>query len=342
MIERREAQAFKVEFYERAKREQIREDLVSYLGEYRFEVPEFTYEMNIRGGKLTDPTSGELMTSKAKKAIEDRRKDRLNISRETAELSGLLSLESQLKENPKGTVVWFSPPGEKNEGYGDYGFGYTGKVEDDKLKMTAIRLESPQILDFNRASLALFSKEFEKAEDFLSSPMVLDIEEGMVKDFIQGNFNIKENTGVFDKSLKSMRNVISDCVDIIQYGSQEQKHMAMHVIENISLEIKALYENEGRVNENIDYIPLSLTLAMKSRIYTLPPPRVQGSCGATSVPQTNEIFKSLNYKKIDKKQRSFDFDEPGPCRLCGSDAPCGPCKICMSCNDKLDASEMSR
>lgn len=341
MIEQREAQAFKVEFYERGKREQIREDLVSYLGEYRFEVPEFTYEMNLKAGRLTDPTTGELMTSKAKKAIEDRRKDGLNISREIAELSGLLSLESQLKENSKGTVIWFSPPGEKNEGYGDYGFGYTGKVEDDKLKMTAIRLENPQITDFNRASLALFNKEFEKAEDFLSAPVVLDIEEEIVKDFIRGNFNIRENTGVFDKSLRSMRNVISDCVDIIQYGSQEQKHMAMHVIENISLEMKALYENGEITLENIDYIPLSLTLAMKSRKYTVPPPKVLGSCGATSAPQTNEIFKSLNYKKTDRKQRSFDFDEPGPCRLCGSDAPCGPCKICMSCNDKLDANEMS-
>lgn len=340
MIER-QASAFKIEFYERAKREQIREDLISYLGEYRFEVPEFSYELGIKEGKLTDPTTGEFMTEKAKKAIVDRNKDGLNTTREFAELSGLHSLESQLKEN--GLVVWFSPPGPKEEGYGDYGFGYVGRVEGDRLKMSAIRLESPNFQDFNRAAQALVNKKFDTAEEFLASPMVIDIDKEEVKQFIHGNFNIKneQHGKIFKKSLISMENVLNDAIDILQSGTEEQKHTVMHVIENLSLEVKQNYERQLSNGENIDFIPQNLHQLLKSTRYVIPPPRVQGSCGSTSSPQSNDIFRNLNYKKQDGKIRKYEFNEPGPCRLCGRDVNCGPCKICEPCNNKIDANELA-
>lgn len=54
-------------------------------------------------------------------------------------------------------------------------------------------------------------------------------------------------------------------------------------------------------------------------------------------------FKSSVLSIVDRltskigKNREFDFDEAGPCRLCGKDVPCGPCKICETCNDEIDA-----
>lgn len=339
MVER-VAQAFKVEFYERAKRQQVRDDLVSYLGEYRFEIPQFNYELGVKEGKLTDPETGDFMTDKARKAIKDRASDGLKTSREFAELKGLGVLESQLSK--KGTIIWFSPQGAKEDGYGDYGFAYVGNLEEDKLKMTAIRLESPTLSDFNRATSSLFNKEFETAEEFLSSPQIIDIDQEEVKQFIKGNFYIKDERWgrVFDKSMRSMRNVIDDCVDLIMYGTEEQKHTALHVVENLSIELKAKYSSQLK-SENIDYIPLSLSSAMKTRRYTAPPPKVLGSCGATSQPESNDIFKSLNYKKGERKVRKFEFNEPGPCRMCGRDVYCGPCKICEGCNDRIDANEIA-
>ena len=57
MIEREQALAFRPEFYERATEGQIRDDVVSFLAEYRFEVPDFEYKMGIADSKLVDPNS---------------------------------------------------------------------------------------------------------------------------------------------------------------------------------------------------------------------------------------------------------------------------------------------
>ncbi len=89
--------AFKHEFYEKATDGQIRDDIVSYLAEYRFEVPEYRYSFGIVEGQLVDPNSLEPMTVKAKKAIDIRKKHNLGTSREEAELEGLSILEVQIK-----------------------------------------------------------------------------------------------------------------------------------------------------------------------------------------------------------------------------------------------------
>jgi hypothetical protein len=64
----------------------------------------------------------------------------------------------------------------REDGYGDYGFGYVGKLNGSVLEMTAIRLEDPQINDFNKATNALWENEYKTAEDFLETPKVINIE----------------------------------------------------------------------------------------------------------------------------------------------------------------------
>ena len=137
-----------------------------------------------------------------------------------------------------------------------------------------------------------------------------------------------------------MGKILDEAIDVLQYGTDEEKHTTMHVVENISIEMKTLYENNYAFEENLDFIPLNLRSAMKTKRYIVPPPKVQGSCGATSSPQSNDIFRGINYKK-DGKKKNFEFNEPGPCRLCGSDVSCGPCKICEPCNNKIDANELA-
>lgn len=39
---------------------------------------------------------------------------------------------------------------------------------------------------------------------------------------------------------------------------------------------------------------------------------------------------------------SYDYDQPGPCRECGEDVKCGPCKVCLNCDiKKREEEEMS-
>lgn len=346
MVEQRQAQAFKTEFYDSASEDQIKDDLVSYLGEYRFKFSEFDYKLGFLNGKLVDPNSHELMTAKANKAITTKINEGLNFSREKAELMGIFSLEDQLLKNPSGTVVWFSPPGLREDGYGDYGFGYVGKLNGSVLEMTAIRLEDPQINDFNKATNALWENEYKTAEDFLETPKVINIEKEKVTEYIYGNFEInKKNSKDKDqKIVKQLMPAIIDCVSIIKNGDSQSIHIAMHTLENLSIELNSKITTE--LPASIVYLSKQILpdfkIAMTMPEYIKSPTGVYGSCGLSGKKESNNIFRNLD-KKVTKitKERDFDFDQSGPCRLCGKDAPCGPCKICESCNDKIDINEIA-
>jgi rubrerythrin len=292
MIEQ-ESMAFRHEFYEPpTASQQIIDDVTSYLGEYRFAVPDLDYKLGLEKGRIVDPNTGELMTSKAAKAIELRRKDGLKTSREEAELEGLIGIEEQLRENPFGTVIWFSPPGPADEGYGKYGFGYVGKRIGNMLEMTAIRLEDPSLGDFNRATKALWREErYQKAEDFLRSPRVINIDAIKVKEFIHGAFEIGESSGndVFRRALNKMRGVIADFA-IIEDNQERQK--ALYVLENLAIKLKAEYEQE-EVTYIADYRNYDLRAFMISEAYISKPPVVAGSCGSTGRVESNDIFKSI-------------------------------------------------
>ncbi len=290
--------AFRHEFYETAGNGQIRDDLVSYLAEYRFEVSEFEYKFGIVNDKLVDPNSREPMTDKAKKAIETRKKNNLGVVREKAELEGLLLLEDRIKENPTGTVVWFSPPGAKEDGYGKYGFAYAGKREADSLKMTAIRLENPSISDFNLIANAMWGKAGEKtAEDFLKNPQVLDIPLDKAKDFIHGVFEIKpeESNTVFQKALNEMAGVIKDSTHIFKNGSFVEKQRTIAVLENMAIELRQRFSfsHEANVVFFADYKAVNLYAAMQMQRYVNNPPPVPGSCGMSGKIESSNILGKL-------------------------------------------------
>lgn len=293
-------QAFRPEFYQEAGAQQIKDDVKSFLGEYRFEVPDHPYSMGFSEEKLVDPNTRESMSSKAQKAIELKKAQNLSSVREEAELEGFFSLESQLREAQTGTIVWFSPPGAKEDGYGDYGFAYTGKKEGDIVKMNAIRLESPSITDFNIIAGAMWGQQEEMgAEYFLKTPMVLDIPEDKAWEFIQGVFEIKpkEDKVIFEESMVEMGPLIDEASVVLRYGTDEEKRLAIAVLENRSIELKSRFSNKG--NEKTIYLsdfkPLKLDDALNIPRYISPPPLVAGSCGMSGkIEGSNFLGKMLS------------------------------------------------
>lgn len=286
-------QAFNVEFYEGASDQQIIDDMVSYLGEYRFEVSDFQYELGFRAGEIVDPVSGESMALKSKRAIREREEQGLDTSREEAEYLGMRSLGRQLIENPTGTVVWFSPTGPKELGYGDYGFGFTGKLDGEKLKMTAIRLEDPNIADFNKASRALTGEEYDDAEGYLRNPRVIDVDEDKVNEFIHGNFEIKsaKSREIFEASIRKLKRAIEEFPRLVREG---RGGIARNAIENMAIELRRRLE--GEENENVVYLDhkeLELSEAMKESRYNQAPPPTKGSCGLGGGLQSPNIFRGL-------------------------------------------------
>lgn len=294
--------AFRHEFYEEAKKHQIRDDLVSYLGEYRFAVSEYNYRLGIANGILVDSNTGEQMSLKAKKAIGIKKRNGLNTSREEAEFEGFINLEKGLSERPFGTVVWFSPPGPSEEGYGDYGFAFVGRRNGNELEMTAIRLEKPAISDFNKAANVLWGeKGYKKAEDLLRQPMVIDISLGKIKEFIHGNFEVQDEKSktVFAKALEKLGGIIEEASLIIKNGTLEQKQKAFHTVENLAIELKERLESILKENVvfMLDHGMSKLSTFMDIDRYTNKPKLVTGSCGSTSsknVLNSSNVFNKLS------------------------------------------------
>lgn len=330
--------AFRREFYQDAQRHQIRDDIVSYLGEYRFEVSEFNYRLGISNGILVDPNTGESMSLKAKKAIEFKRRRSLNTSREEAEFEGFINLEQGLSEKPFGTAVWLSPPGPKAEGYGNYGFVFVGRRNGNELEMTALRLENPTINDFNKAANALWGeKGYEKAEDLLRQPMVIDISLGKVKEFIHGNFEIKDEQSktIFRKALDKLSGIIDEASFIIKNGTLEQKQKAFHAVENLAIELKARLGSLFKENVVFmsDYRMSKLSTFMGIDRYTNKPKVVAGSCGSTS--DKNALNSSNVFSKYSSLSGLLSLSEDSEwftCPKCNYEAngPIGD--ECPSCH----------
>lgn len=323
----KEALAFNDQFYKKeiaSIDRVIEDDLVSYLGEYRFQVSAYDYRMGLQGNKLTDPNTGELMAQKAKKAIFQRQLKGLKSDREEAELTGLLRLEQKLLENPFGTAVWLSPKGLEEEGYGDYGFAYVGKRDKDGIALTAVRLNGSTLNQFNEVKrvLNIEGSEFKTAEDFLANPWVIKKPADNVKEIIKKQFDAKDN-GAGDK-LERAKNIFAghfkDFVEIVKHGSEEAIKKARNVIENLVIEF--IRNGEENTRENIVFLsnfraPV-LGAAMEMKEYNKQPEVVMGSCGASGKTESSNLsFLKSSYTSTS----SLDSDEFGSlafkCPVCG-------------------------
>jgi hypothetical protein len=135
-----------------------------------------------------------------------------------------------------------------------------------------------------------------------------------------------------------MDRAINDLAKRVVSGQEKDGHAGFHVIENMSIELRQRFEQEVEGNivfmEQMQLPDLSVAITMEK--YKTPPPAVKGSCGMSGKKESNDIFRSINFPV---KERDFEFDQKGPCKLCGKDVLCGPCKICELCNDKIDIQE---
>ncbi|OIP57172.1 MAG: hypothetical protein COX79_05470 [Candidatus Levybacteria bacterium CG_4_10_14_0_2_um_filter_36_16] len=297
------SKAFNLEYYPGSyEREAIREDVVSYLGEYRLQVPKFHYQLQFSQGEeglfaLRDSFKGEPMVAKGARAIQERSLRGENVSREKAELVGIRRLEDQLRfGKTEDTILWASPPGPKEEGYGDYGFIYKGSLQEKngvkKITMTAIRVENPNIDQFNFVLSQASGIEFKnkRAEDFLQNPILVEeqIDEKLFDNICKKQFaflGTDEAQAKFNRIIARLSPLIEEVVDVIQKGNRREKIAAFRALENYTLMLKKgedifLKKDKPYVVQNSlsDILPQ----------YNYVPPAAFGSCGGTL--QSNNIF----------------------------------------------------
>ncbi|EKD85996.1 MAG: hypothetical protein ACD_37C00538G0002 [uncultured bacterium] len=287
--------SFRVEHRPDVTAPEMHDDIISYLGEFRFQVQKYDYNLSLsRQGdrwRLGDTYRGEPMTTKAHRAMMERIAWGEPTHREEAEFTGLTFLEQQLADAQTGdSIIWFSPPGPKSQGYGDYGFGFEGRVisenEDKKsIRMTANRFERPTLEQFNEVFRHLVGSGFngQHADDFLRMPVV--IKGGLSNEFIElvfansFEFDYDPNERVrFDAVIKHrIRPLINEYMHSQKDMSISDRIKSIHAMENIV--------TEARRNLSSEIVLLErkvLTLADARAQYGHQPEKVEGSCPVKS------------------------------------------------------------
>lgn len=350
---------FRIEYGENAPDQALVNDVISYLGEYRFNLPKFSYTLKFSDGKLRDPHRGDSMQDITQKAINKKNLEEKSCSRELAEKLGFVSLDTQLllaKDND--AVVWASPPGPKEEGYGDYGFIFIGHVKADNalektIQMTALRVEHPTIGQFNKAMSLILEEKIENKtpEEFLRTPRVKKgkLQEEHADSILGMFFSFKPNPkeqARFKLIIQKMFPLISDFIQSAKnpWKVRSEKIKELYSLENYALKLKGEYEQLliSRENAVIDFKTVP-RLPDIVKAYGHEPPKAAGSCPATN---NKNNKNSLTGSNIFSKG-SFLDNLPGNqewfnCPKCGyqADGPIGD--TCPNPKCKLTKEEYAK
>ncbi len=318
------SQAFNLEYEKKSSEKGLYDDIVSYLGEYRLNVQKYDYELQFSGQSindlhLRDSYEGEPMYAKAKRAIDERKKKNLPTHREEAELTALGDPDNQTPEgldyklrlvNDGDTLIWGSPPGPREEGYGKYGFIFVGNINKKtplelRLTMTAIRIDNPKLDEYNNAFSLLLNRQVSLSheDEFLAHPFIKQgrLEQAFVDKIIGNTFSFevdRKSQDIFKKVINKLKPSIWEFISFTKFATKEEKLKAFYALENYALELKERFTKEK--DENIIYMDEVKTIPLKhlALTYGYTPPVVAGSCGATGS-NSNNILTN-NYEKLMK------------------------------------------
>lgn len=346
------------EYKENTSDQALIKDVVSYLGEYRFSLPKFDYQLKYSAGNLKDPDRGDTMRTITQRAIEKKDSEGISSVREHAEKAGFMSLDDQLMSaKDKDTIVWASPPGLKSEGYGEYGFVFIGRVNAQNpsekiIRMTAIRVEQPTIERFNKAVHLLTGEktDYKTAEEFLSHPKVLNepLEEGYVDSVLGMSFSFKPNKEEQEKFALIIRQMFPLILEFIHsakdpWKPKSEKLKELYALENYALKLKADYGRTEEKRENFltNFHEKPRLLDIREK-YGNKPPEVAGSCPATNNNKnsSSNIFSKGSFlNNLLEDDMNYEFEKDGPCVKCSADVKCGPCGLCRACDLAIRASQ---
>jgi len=292
------SKAFNIEFEQNSTERELLDNIVSYLGEYRFNIPQYHYQFVFRDGHVRDTYRYESLKEKSERNLLKRRKFAEPVHRELAEDEGISSLDKQLIQAKSGdSLLWVSLPGPKDQGYGDYGFVYYGDIRRQigfsDIAMTAIRIENPTLSQANRLLQTITGgkEEYKSAENLLAKPQIIagGLSKEHLDDLIKNLFGSKDERKrreIFDRVVGQMQPLFKEFIQLTKKGSTEEKLEAFYGLENYALELKKRIEKEDwEKEEKIIFFSdrgVIPTLALIAKNYGYEPPQAAGSCGSTS------------------------------------------------------------
>lgn len=328
--------AFPLEHLQNIPKESLHKNIESYFGEYRFAIPRYSYEFDYASDQLgiyhlIDPHDNEAMSVKAFRAVEKRRALWKNDSREVAEYEGLQSLDEQLCTAPENsTIVWTSPPGALEYGYGDYGFFFIGKVNacennTKKIDMTAYRIDNQTIDQCSQAISQLTRSKiyFQTPEECIANPKIIPYQDPCImSSILQDTFNFTcdfESERLFTNTMKILEPSILSFIDLIQSGaSKKMIQQGFYAIENYAIELRRIIKKQfldtERTSSRFDiFQAIAPFHTLVHHFGSQPPPAISGSCGSAIVKSGHIFNNSLSsIILLLQSEQSEDFICPNP------------------------------
>ena len=273
-----ESGGFDVEYSKEIDERALRDDIFSYLAEYRLQVGRFdygfTFTQDENGMELSDSRTGESMNEKTKRAILQKKGERQDSTREEADDLGLTRMTSEISRSKVGDAIWWaSLPG---DGFGDYAFIFLGQVvrslevidrvtnEVKKIKkqieMSAIRVENPDLAKFNLAYQNLTGVDLgaNTSEDLLVKPVLVsatskDSLEASIRE--QFEVNGGEDEKAWIESCRAEFTRLSDeFVELVKSGASVWKKLeAIHTMEKHADRLRKMHERGEAIDFN--YLP---------------------------------------------------------------------------------------
>lgn len=297
----------------KAREQETRNNILRYLGEYRLAVKfdEFFYRkgISLTGEEFLATSEEEPVNQRFRKAIFQKEKEGKSSKREVAECLGFEKIENAFLQGEDFLFLWISPPGKKEDGYGDYSFTFVGEIKDNKIRVVPYR---------NKLSLAqhgevasIFSKDTEKLKadvDFLANPIFIQKKELKNAEDILLRIGEKERIDLSWRSrLEAKIDSLTDMfMEKVKNNAPDwELERIKRTIENLTIDKKTEITRGGFSTFVFD------AESLINNYGSFAPPKVAGSCGSSSSSTLMDFQSEFNLEPDKYGERTF------PCPKCG-------------------------
>jgi len=306
----------------KAREQETRNNILRYLGEYRLAVKfdELYYRegRNSKGERFLAATEEEPISQRFRNAISEKVKEGKNARREIAECLGFQKIEERFLGDEDFLFFWISPPGRKEDGFGNYSFTFVGEVKGKTIRVVPYR--NKLSVEKHKEIAGIFSekKDLETDIDFLANPIFIQKEEGLkTAEDILVKIGEKESIDLsWRQRLEEKVGVLVDeFIDAVKRNAPDfELQRIKRAIENFTIAGK----EEMNVRQVIDTYG------------NYAPPAAAGSCGSSSASTLMESHSTWNLENDKYGERTFECPKCHKTNVRPKDKLLERCQHCSS------------
>lgn len=297
-----------------ARERMLRNDILRYLGEYRLAVKfdEIYYceGQSSSGERYLRAEEDAPIKDRYRNFVSQKEREGLDTRREVAECLGFEKIEEKFLQGDDFLFLWISPPGRKEDGYGNYSFTFVGEVKNGVVREIPYRNELG-MQKHNEIAGLFTNRQFYTDVDFLANPVF--IERTSQLNSAEDILAIIGEKEAIDTSWRSrletrLASLMDSFVEAVKRNASEHElDKIKRAIENFTIDKKDEIKLGGTFSYDMD------VRGLIDQYGSYAPPVVGGSCGSSSssVETLMDFQNTLNLEPDEYGDRTFECPECG-------------------------------